>query len=1199
VPRALPSSPDLSGDGSLSGDSRRSSFSFLAAYGPLYLRLAEVAEQSLPLDPNTTLLKLRQLAEAFAKHAAAKAGLLADRRDGGQHQADVLSMLEARGILRDHIAEVFHALRKRGNRATHDFTGTRQEALEALALAYKLAVWFHKTFGDAHVRSSFKADAYVPPVDPSARLRELEEQAALARAEAEAHKASAAAAQALLQAESARRAEEEALRKAAEAEALEYEQLATAMNADLEKAHSEQQKLVEALAQKAAAAPAQAEHAVVEQAAAATESTPLSEEETRVLIDRQLSLAGWEADSKRLRWTLGARPEKGKNKAIDGSGSADYVLFAGLTPIAIVEAKKKAKKVPSVIEQAKRYARSLDVAAPLVPAAPRGVDPSTFAGWPASSDATNPGGAKGGVARYRVPFLYATNGRPYVRQLESESGVWFLDARKPTNHPRALLSWHQPESLLAMLAHDPDEAMAKLAAEPVDVVMQALDLRAYQGRAIRAAEDAIAEGKRELLLAMATGTGKTRTVIGLIHRLLKSQRFERVLFLVDRSSLGNQAHEAFKDVRLENLQTFAQNYDVKGLEDIAPAKETKVHVATIQGMVKRILWAADDDAVPIDRYDCIIIDESHRGYTLDREATEGEMEMRGFEEYVSTYRRVLDHFDAVKIGLTATPAQHTTEIFGKPVFVYSYPEAVADGFLVDHEPPIRIETQLSKGGIQFKKGDEVAVLGAGGAVQLSMLPDEMSFEVDSFNRSVITDGFNRAVAKELALHLDPFGEAKTIVFCVDDDHAERFVPILKAALAEAHGPIDDALVKKITGSIDRPNDAIRHFKNESFPQIAVTVDLLTTGIDVPKVSNLVFLRRVRSRILYEQMLGRATRLCPSIGKEVFKVFDAVGLYDALSQVSDMKPLVKDVTRTTKELITELLDPRSARLKGGDEGRSHADELLAEIVEKLRRTVRRAQKLSATEDSANIMDGLEAALGCTMKALPDRLRELGTTGAIETFRSKPELVSLLERLSLSNQRGKTAVIAPHDDQVVSVERGYGAGNTRPEDYLKAFGTFITANQNQLAALAVVCRRPRDLTRAQLKDLKLKLDAAGFSEASLRAAWREWKNEDIAATIIGFIRQRAIGSPLVPYEQRVDRAVQKVLTAGGFTEPQKKWLARIAEQMKKEVIVDDEAFSKGAFANVGGWKGVDKQLGGRLAKVLEEIGDEVWNDAKAVA
>lgn len=1178
-----------------------SSFGFLAPYGPLYLRLATVAERTLAVDPSLTLVSLRQLAEAFAKYAAARAGLIGDRRDARLTQVDLLRVLEQRNIVRDKIAECFHMLRRVGNSAVHDFVGSRQEALDAIAIAYRLACWFHKTFGDAHARGVWKPSSYVPPTDPTATLRALQEDVDRARAEAEAHRADADRARTLLEAEAARRTEEATLRQVAEAERSEWESLALAFQRDLEKAATEQAKVVEAVATTAAQAPAEQEQLVVAQAAAATQATDLDERETRVLIDAQLRDAGWEVNSQTLRWASGARPEKGKNRAIaevrtwskdDGDGIADYVLFVGLEPYAVVEAKKKAKQIPSSLEQAKRYARGLDTAMRPTYATRAAEGGATRWGWAASL------AARPTAPRYLVPFLYATNGRPYLRQLESESGVWFLDVRNPTNHPRALTGWHTPDVLVTMRAHDADAAQARLVAEPPDLVQEALGLRAYQVRAIRAVEDAIGLGQRQLLVAMATGTGKTRMTIGLIHRLLKSQRFRRVLFLVDRGALGVQAHNAFEEARLENLQTFAQNYDVMGLEDIAPAKETKVHVATVQGMVKRILWSSPDDPpVPIDRYDCIIVDESHRGYTLDREMTEGEQELRAFEDYVSTYRRVLDHFDAVKIGLTATPAQHTREIFGAPVFIYSYPEAVADGFLVDHEPPVRIVTQLAKKGIKFDKGAEIQTLLRDGDIQLSLLPDEMEFEVSSFNRTVITDGFNRAVAGELAQHLDPTGDAKTIIFCVDDDHAERLVPILKAALEEAWGPLDDDVVRKITGATDRPLDAIRRFKNEAQPKIAITVDLLSTGVDIPRVSNIVFLRRIRSRILYEQMLGRATRLCPEIGKEVFRIYDAVGLYDVLSEVSDMKPLVKDVTRTTKELVTELLDPRSIKAAGHEPGRSHADEVLREVVERLRRVVRRIGKQRRSDETQATVDSLESLLGCPLAKLPDALHNAGTAGTIHLLTDKPELAVLLDRLASTAGPGKTAVIAPHADAVVAVEHGYGEGNARPEDYLAAFQKFVEQHQNQIAALAVVCSRPRDLTRAQLRELKLKLDAAGYSEAKLRTAYRDWKNQDIAATIIGFIRQRALGSPLIAYSERVDRAVAKVLASGTFTAPQKKWLQRIAEQLKKEVVVDEEAFAKGAFVNVGGWKGVDKALGGRLKQIMDDLGDEVWNDEKA--
>src|SRR5262249_31349310 len=146
-------------------------------------------------------------------------------------------------------------------------------------------------------------------------------------------------------------------------------------------------------------------------------------------------------------------------------------------PIAVVEAKKKAKQIPSSLEQSKRYARGLERVMPPTYAtrAAEGAAP----GWAISLSSP----AK--AMRYQVPFLYATNGRPYLRQVETESGVWFLDVRHPTNHPRALTGWHTPDVLMSMLAHDADAAQAKLAAEPPDLVQEALGLRSYQVRAIR------------------------------------------------------------------------------------------------------------------------------------------------------------------------------------------------------------------------------------------------------------------------------------------------------------------------------------------------------------------------------------------------------------------------------------------------------------------------------------------------------------------------------------------------------------------------------------------------------------------------------------------------------------------------------------------------------------------------------------------
>src|SRR5690348_13397557 len=152
-------------------------------------------------------------------------------------------------------------------------------------------------------------------------------------------------------------------------------------------------------------------------------------------------------------------------------------------------------------------------------------------------------------------------------------------------------------------------------------------------------------------------------------------------------------------------------------------------------MVQRLFNVGDDTAPAVDTYDCIVVDECHRGYLLDRELSDSELTFRGFEDYVSKYRRVIDYFDAVKIGLTATPALHTVDIFGMPAYTYSYREAVIDGFLVDHEPPIQIHTELSKAGIKWEKGADVPVYDPNkGGIELFKAPDEIKIDIEGFNR---------------------------------------------------------------------------------------------------------------------------------------------------------------------------------------------------------------------------------------------------------------------------------------------------------------------------------------------------------------------------------------------------------------------------------------------------------------------------------
>jgi type I restriction enzyme, R subunit len=303
--------------------------------------------------------------------------------------------------------------------------------------------------------------------------------------------------------------------------------------------------------------------------------------------------------------------------------------------------------------------------------------------------------------------------------------------------------------------------------------------------------------------------------------------------------------------------------------------------------------------------------------------------------YISKYRRVLEHFDAVKIGLTATPALHTVQIFGEPVFTYSYREAVIDGYLIDHEPPVlpvRITTALAQGGIHFERDGEIELLDTRtGQIDLVHTPDEIDFKVEEFNKKVVTVPFNQVVAGELARHIDPDLPGKTLIFAANDAHADIVVEQIKKAFAECYGEIADAAIRKVTGSVDQVGKLIRSYRNDALPRIAVTVDLLTTGIDVPSITNLVFLRRVNSRILYEQMLGRATRRCDDIGKETFRVFDAVDLYPHLQNLTAMRPVVVNPSISLEQLFEEFACV---------ENDAHRAEIRDQILVKIRRRLRR-------------------------------------------------------------------------------------------------------------------------------------------------------------------------------------------------------------------------------------------------------------------
>lgn len=1135
---------------------RAANFGFLERYDPALVQIGALAERYFPDDPVTSIIKCRQFCELLAQEVAARLGALATPSEA---QVDLLGRLGRDYGLSREVLDLFHYVRKVGNAANHDRKGDHATALSTLKVAWQLSVWFHRSFGDP----KFRSGPFQPPKapeDPSTALsEELERlrsefaknlsEAERRTVEAERRAALAEAAKASAEERSAKEAEQRAFW---EAYAAEVESKAIAQ---LEVVQRETASLPESTVRSRRIAADQAAGRLT-----------LDEAATRSIIDARLRNRGWDADTQNLRYSKGTRPVKGRNMAIaewpTDNGPADYALFIGTTCVGIVEAKRENKNVSDKIDQSGRYSQGFQQhGSELVPGGP----------WKAETKYSKD------APPFLIPFLFSTNGRPYLKQIETQSGIWFRDARDPTNLRRALTDWPTPDGLLEQIGTDKAKAHAELEAMPFDF---GFGLRDYQENAIRAVEQTIYDdGKRNMLLAMATGTGKTKISIAMLYRLLTTKRFNRVCFVVDRRSLGEQAQGEFKTTRVIPARTFADIFGIKELSDIKPDPDTKIHISTIQGLVKRVLFAEKPEDVPaIDQYDLMIVDECHRGYLLDRELSDAELTFRSEADYISKYRRVLEHFDAVKIGLTATPALHTTQIFGEPIFTYSYREAVADGWLCDQEPPYNIHTALSKEGIHFRKEERVHLLDPRtGKIDLTHAPDDLDFDVSEFNRKVITREFNRVVAEELAQHIDPSLPGKTLVFATTDGHADILVDELKKAFAARYGEIEDAAVQKITGSIDAPGKAIRRFRNDTNPRVAVTVDLLTTGIDVPAIVNLVFVRRVSSRILYEQMLGRATRRCPDIDKQTFRIFDAVGIYDGLKDFTTMKPVVVNPNISMGQLFDEFVQVQE------DEYRTLIRD---QILVKLRRKLRRLG------DEVN--HAYEAAAGESPAQTLDRISEATLEDLRVWFKARPQIGPILDWKS--DEQGISALIpvSHHPDELLETTRGYGKGD-KPEEYLSAFATFVRSNVNKMAALRIVTQRPRELTRTALRELALALDAEGFSEVALRTALRDAHNEDIAATLVGYVRQAALGDALIPWSVRVERAIAKILKSRTFTQPQRQWLERIARRVVELGVADKTALDEEQFKIAGGFNRINKVFDGRLESILGDINEAAWKEA----
>ncbi|MDN7026098.1 DEAD/DEAH box helicase [Methanoculleus sp. FWC-SCC1] len=885
-----------------------------------------------------------------------------------------------------------------------------------------------------------------------------------------------------------------------------------------------------------------------------------SERQTRKQrIDPKLLAAGWKVVPFDERKDLPAYDRCAITEYPTTNGPADYALCVNSSIIGVVEAKRLSLGPQNVLTQAERYARGITA------------NPFNFDG-------------------FRAPFLYSTNGEV----------IWHHDVRHSLNRSQQVSGFHTPDALLERLPADIDASCTQFFRVPDNSLM-----RPYQREACDAIGEAISDKKRAMLVAMATGTGKTYTMVNLIYRLMKAGVAKRILFLVDRRALAAQAVRAFSSFETEQGLKFDKTYEVYSQQfqrgdldenepyDINVLPESYltdpqpghsfVYVSTIQRMTINLFGnsarfscdeESEDDAkkidIPIHAFDLIIADECHRGYTAQE---------------LSVWRNTLDHFDAIKIGLTATPASHTMAYFKHKVYEYGYERAVREGYLVDYDI-VTIESGVRMRGIFLNEGEAVDLVDpVTGQRTLDVLEDEREFPSEQIERSITSIDSNRKIIEEIqryALeHEERYGRfPKTLIFAAQDvphiSHADQLVETARDVFGRG-----DSFVQKITGKVDRPLQHLREFRNRKVPGIVVTVDLLSTGVDIPDLEYIVFLRSVKSRILFEQMMGRGTRKGEHHpDKSHFVVFDCFGgtLLDYFKQVTGItaEPPQRE-TKPITQVIEEIWNNRD---------REYNTRVL---VKRLNRIDKEMSGEARDLFSAFVEKG---DLKKFAVSLERQLRD-DFTGTMELLRN-PDFQNLLQNYP---RPPKNFIIDyGTQDEVTStwLVRDAAGEEYKPADYLTQFSRFVRENPEKIEAIRILLDRPQEWGTDALSELKQKLAVTPqrFTPENLERAHRVQYHKALV-DIISMVKHAAREeNELLTAEERILLACEKVTAGKTFTAEQKDWLKRIRAHLIENLSIDKEDFETiPIFTDHGGWGRANRVFNNQLSALIQEFNEAV--------
>lgn len=903
------------------------------------------------------------------------------------------------------------------------------------------------------------------------------------------------------------------------------------------------------------------------------------EQEARIVIDEKLKMSGWQVQNVN-QLNLLAGLGVAVREFPTSTGPVDYVLFINGEPVGVIEAKKSSagENITVVEEQSSRYANS------------------TFK-W---------------INRdHSIQFAYEA----------TDKLVKFTDYKDIKYRSRKVFSFHRPEYLESLLQASDTIRNNMKHFPPLNPV----GFRDCQINAINNMDVSFADNRPRALVQMATGAGKTFTAITEAYRLLKYGKMNRILFLVDTKSLGEQAEREFLAYTpSDDTRSFSQLYGVRRLKSSYIPNDVQICISTIQRMYS-ILKEEDldesteeesfneyvtadskapkevvyNEKYPPEFFDCIIIDECHRSI-------------------YNVWQQVLTYFDAFLVGLTATPDKRTFAFFNENVVSeYRREQAIIDGVNVG-EDIFLIETEVSqKGGHILKRVIEYRDR-LSREKRWEQMDEDLDYDKNKLDKDVVNPSQIRTVIKtfkeNLFTSLFPRRKEvpKTLIFAKTDSHADDIINIVREEFGEGN-----EFCKKITYSVENAEDTLSSFRNDYYPRIAVTVDMIATGTDVKPLECLIFMRDVRSKNYFEQMVGRGTRtICvddlqkvtPSAteNKDHFVIVDAVGV--TKSKKSETRSLERKPTVSMKELMMNVAlgDKSEDTLTSLANRISRLDK---QMTDKEHKEFKKNVGTSARDLANNLLNAFDEDV-IAEKAKSLIMSDVPTQQDLE--KAQKELLNEATKPFYNpDNRNFIENIRRSHDQVIDtvnldsvVYAGFDSQREENADkVITTFREFIEENKDEIIALRIIYNenyKDRPMVIEQLKSLYEKLKKKNITVERLWDCYyikftNKVKRGTVAqlTDLISIIRfEIGATDELTSFADRVNAnfkewTFRKNAGYSQFTEEQMEWLRLIKDHIISSLSILDEDLDYTPFDHKGGLLGFYEAFGDNYKNILNEM------------